>query len=77
MFRQPELKFLGHKFTAEDVDADPDKVTAILGIPEPTNVVYLRQFMGMVYYSRTVSARTTQCHTSIEWPTRFFLYKNQ
>ena len=50
LFRQPELKFLGHTFTANGVVADPDKVTAILGIPAPTNVASLRQFMGMIHY---------------------------
>ena len=44
LFKQLDLKFLGHKFTAEGFIADPDKVTAILGIPAPTSVALLVQF---------------------------------
>ena len=50
LFRQTELKFLGHKFTADGIVADPDKVAAILSMPAPTSVSLLRQVMGMVHY---------------------------
>ena len=51
LFRQTQLKFLGHKFTTDGIIvADPDKVAAILSMPAPTSVSLLRQVMGMVHY---------------------------
>jgi len=50
LFRQTELKFLGHRFTDKGIVADPDKVSAILDMPAPTTVPMLRQILGMVHY---------------------------
>ena len=41
--------FLGHRFTADGIVADPDKVAAILDMPAPTTVPLLRQVVGMVH----------------------------
>ena len=50
LFRQSELKFLGHRFTAEGIVADPGTVTAIMDMPAPTKVLLLRQFLGMIHF---------------------------
>ena len=50
MYRQSELKFLGHVFSQEGIRADPSKVDAILQMKPPQNVPELRCFMGMVHY---------------------------
>ena len=50
LYRQQELKFLGHKFTRDGVVADPDKVAAIQDMPSPTSVTQLRQVLGMIHY---------------------------
>ena len=53
LFRQTELKFLAHKFTADGIVADPDTVAAILSMPGPTSLSSLCQVMGMVHYLRS------------------------
>ena len=50
MFRQSEFKFLGHRFTAEEILAGPEKGAAIMDMPAPTTVPLLRQAMGMVHF---------------------------
>ena len=42
LFRQTELKFLCHRFTADGIVVDPEKVAAILDMPAPTTVPLLR-----------------------------------
>lgn len=48
MFSCNKVKFLGQVISDEGVSCDPDKVAAILQMPEPTNVPELRRFLGMV-----------------------------
>ena len=38
LFRQTELKYLGHIFTADEIFAYPEKVAIILDMPAPTTV---------------------------------------
>ena len=47
-FRKSQLKFLGHVVNQHGIQADPDKVSAILQMKPPTNITELRRFMGMV-----------------------------
>ena len=47
-FRKSQLKFLGHVVNQHVIQADPDKVSAILQMKPPTNITELRRFMGMV-----------------------------
>ena len=49
-FYCPQISFLGHIITADGVSADPAKVRAILGMPEPQTVHDIRRFCGMVQY---------------------------
>ncbi len=44
------MKFLGHTISAQGIEADQDKIQAILNMPEPQNVEGVRRFMGMVNY---------------------------
>lgn len=39
--------FISHKVSAKDIEPDPNKVKAILQMPEPTSVYDLRRLMGM------------------------------
>ena len=49
-FGVKQVKFLGHKISAQGIEADPDKIKAILNMPEPQNIEGVRRFMGMVNY---------------------------
>jgi len=42
------VKFLGNLIDGNGVQADPEKITAILKIGQPSNITELRRFMGMV-----------------------------
>ena len=44
------VRFMGHLLTSEGLKADPDKVRAILDMPEPEHLTALKRFMGMVTY---------------------------
>ena len=43
--------FLGHKISAEGVEADPSKIQVILNMPEPTSKMALQCFLGMITYA--------------------------
>ena len=47
-FSLPEVKFLGQVIDSEGIRPDPAKVSAILQVPEPTNIGDVRRFLGMV-----------------------------
>ncbi|KAI4879198.1 hypothetical protein NFI96_009429 [Prochilodus magdalenae] len=49
-FGKSEMLFVGHKITANGFEADPNKVRAILQMPEPTCVADVRRVMGMANY---------------------------
>lgn len=49
-FRQSQVKFIGHTITAEGLKADPEKVKAVLDMPNPTDVAGVRRFIGFVTY---------------------------
>lgn len=50
VFAVDRVKFLGHTISAQGIEADEDKIKAILNMPEPENVEGVRRFMGMVNY---------------------------
>ena len=50
LFNQSEITFLGHKITSEGISPDPQKVSAIQDMPDPTNVKELQRFLGTVNY---------------------------
>ena len=48
IFSTKSIKFLGQVVDANGIKPDPDKITAINDMPQPTNITELRQFLGMV-----------------------------
>ena len=69
--------YLGHIFSADGIQPDPNKVHAVQAWPTPTNVTTLRQFLGLAsYYRRYVQKfadvaaplhSLTQKGISFEW----------
>lgn len=56
-FTQKEISFLGHVINSQGIRADPDKIKAILDMPEPQDVADVRRFMGMVNFVGKFSPR--------------------
>ena len=56
LFRE-EVKFLGHIVSASGVATDPDKLYAVSTWPRPTNVLEVRQFLGLCSYYRRFVAK--------------------
>ena len=48
--RKTEITFIGHLITKEGIQAGPTKITAIRGMPSPTDVHSVKQFCGMIQY---------------------------
>ena len=51
-FALHEIEYLGYILTREGIKPQPEKVSAILALKEPTNVKELRKLLGMVQYYR-------------------------
>src|SRR5579863_9627830 len=51
-FFKKELAFLGHIVGEDGVKPNPDKVTAVQKQSVPTNLLELRQFLGLASYYR-------------------------
>ena len=49
-FEAKATTYLGHKITAEGLEADPSKIQAILNMPEPTSKKELQRFLVMITY---------------------------
>ena len=55
VFAQPELKFLGHRVSAEGITPAADRVQAIRDFPQPKTVRQLMEFLGMFnFYKRFI-----------------------
>ena len=50
IFAQPEVSYTGFILTGEGVKVQPQKVQAILDMPQPTNIDEVRTFLGMATY---------------------------
>ena len=48
--RRDNVPFIGYVATAEGLKAAPEKVNAILHMPQPTDTASVRRFLGMVQY---------------------------
>ena len=51
-FAKSEIKYLGHIVSTQGIRTDPDKVSAVLEFPVPTDLKQLRQFLGLSNYYR-------------------------
>lgn len=51
-FGRPELRYLGYVVDAKGLHVDPEKVSAILNIPDPKNVGEVRRILGMAGWYR-------------------------
>ncbi|XP_069460586.1 uncharacterized protein [Ambystoma mexicanum] len=49
-FSKQKLKFFGHIFSDEGMTPDPDEVSTITDLQEPTHLAEVRSFLGMVGY---------------------------
>ncbi|XP_055701767.1 uncharacterized protein K02A2.6-like [Phlebotomus papatasi] len=59
-FFQSELKFLGIIINGQGQHPDPAKISAIVSMPEPSNINELRSFLGAVtFYSKFVNSMST------------------
>ena len=47
---QSSVRFMGHLLTSEGLKADPEKIQAILEMPEPGDITALKRFLGMNNY---------------------------
>ena len=48
VFSKKSIKFLGKLVDEQGIKPDPDKITAINNMLQPTNITELRRFLGMV-----------------------------
>ncbi|PIK53262.1 Septin-8-A [Apostichopus japonicus] len=51
-FLRPSVKCLGHVISADGVQTDPDKISAVSTWPRPQNVTELKSFLGFAGYYR-------------------------
>ena len=51
-FIQHELDFLGFRLTTEGLKVRPDRIDALLNLPNPTSIKEIRSFIGTFYYFR-------------------------
>ena len=62
-FGKTEIQLLGYIISPQGIRSDPEKVSAIVGMPAPATLKQVRSFVGMVnYYSKTIPgyARITE-----------------
>lgn len=57
---KPEVKFLGHRISAEGINSDDEKVKALEMWPVPRNVREVRQVLGFMSYYQTFVPRFAQ-----------------
>ena len=50
VFMGPEVEYLGHRINKEGLQPTEEKVRAITGAPQPTQVSELRAFLGLINY---------------------------
>ena len=48
--RRSKVPFIGHMATSKGLVAAPEKISAILNMPQPTDTAGVRRFLGMVQY---------------------------
>ena len=61
-FFQPEVHYLGHIIDKDGIRPQPEKLKAILEMPNPNNQKELRSFLGIVnYYDRFTPGLASKC----------------
>ena len=61
-FCVPEVKFIGHTISSQDIGPDTDKIKEMLEYPRPKNVKSLRCFIGMcTFHKRYILAFSKIC----------------
>ena len=50
VFPEPQVTYLGHKVSKEEIQPLDDKVDAITNAPAPRNVSELKSYLGMINY---------------------------
>ena len=55
--RKAEVKYMGHMFTAEGLKADPEKISAVMNMPAPTDRKGVQRVLGLVNYLQRFSPR--------------------
>ena len=48
--KQKHVKYVGHVFTAQGLQPDPEKVRAVKDLPTPTSKGDVKRFLGMIQY---------------------------
>ena len=51
-FAKSEIRYLGHIVLRQGIQADPDKTSAMISFPVPSDIKELRQFLGLTNYYR-------------------------
>ncbi|GAX81404.1 hypothetical protein CEUSTIGMA_g8835.t1 [Chlamydomonas eustigma] len=54
-FLQSQVKYLGHLLSADDVQADPDKINTLVDWEFPSTATCIQQFLGLANYFRKFS----------------------
>ena len=49
-YMQDKLEYCGHVITKDGVQQSPDKISAIMNAPAPSNVAQLRSILGLINY---------------------------
>ena len=48
--REPHLTFMSHVIGADGIRPDPEKIEAVLNMPDSTDVSNTRRFLGVINY---------------------------
>ena len=59
-FEQPQLKFLGNKVSADDIEPAADQVKAICDFPQPSTVRKSMEYLGMLNFYKRFIPRAAQ-----------------
>ena len=60
-FFQPSVKYLGHVFSRNGVETDPDKIVSLKTWPVPQNLRELRSFSGLSGTTGSLWGGTQSC----------------
>lgn len=71
-FCKPELKYLGYIVNFTGLMVDPEKVEAILRIPEPKNVSDIRRIVGLASWYRRFVPNFSSVVAPLTALTRFY-----